>query len=71
MEPSSLRISQMTPLGCRPAREARSDRGFGVAGALEHATRTGEEREDVAGLHERLGLGGSGSARIAMVFARS
>ena len=33
------------------------DRGFGVASALEHATRSGEERKDVAGLHERFWLG--------------
>ena len=33
------------------------DRGFGVAGALEDATRAGEQREDVAGLHECFGLG--------------
>jgi hypothetical protein len=33
------------------------DRGFGMAGALEHAAGAGEQREDVAGLHERFRLG--------------
>ena len=33
------------------------DRGFGVAGALEHAAGSGEERENMSGLYKGLGLG--------------
>ena len=48
-------ISTSTPAGSSPASAARSQRGFGVSGAREHAARLRGEREDVARLHDVVG----------------
>ena len=51
-------ISQITPLGLRPARRGDIDRGFGVAGADEDAAGPGDQREDMAGRDDRFGAVG-------------
>ena len=55
MVPSSRMISQMTPDGLRPGETRDVDRGFGVAGADQHAAGPGDEREDVSGRDELVG----------------
>ena len=54
MVPSSRMISQMTPLGLRPARRETSTAGFGMAGADQHAARLGDQREDMPGRNQRV-----------------
>jgi hypothetical protein len=70
IEPSSLRISQMTPLGCRPAREARSTAASVCPARWSTPPGRARSGKMCPGCTSASGLA-CGSARIAMVFARS
>ena len=69
--PSSCRISQSTPAGCRPAIRGEIDRRFGVTRAAQHAAVLGAQRKDVARLHQIFRHRISGRAMVWMVAARS
>ena len=70
MVPSSLMISQITPLGLRPARRDDIDRGLGMAGADEDSAGARDQGEDMARRDDRIAAIGE-SIATAMVRARS
>ena len=63
-------ISQITPDGIEPGEPRDVDRGLGMAGADQHAARTRDQREDVAGRDDGVGAVVA-SIATAMVRARS
>ena len=71
MVPSSFMISQITPGRVEAGEPGEVDRRLGLAGALEHAAVLGPQREDVAGLHQRLRASSAASIATWIVCARS